>query len=72
MVKFRLKELIAGKERTMGQRITYEAIAEATGLSPNTLSTVANNKVKKIGVETIQKLCEFLECKPGDLIVLQD
>ena len=71
-LKFRLKEIVAERERRTGHRITYEAITDATGISPNTLSTVANNKVRMIGLETINRLCVFLECSPGDLMVLED
>ncbi len=68
-IKFRLKELIAKKERQENRRITYLDIQAETGISPNTLSTMNQQKIKKIGISTIDRLCAYLDCSPGDLIV---
>ncbi|GIK36585.1 MAG: hypothetical protein BroJett011_04180 [Chloroflexota bacterium] len=68
-VQFRLKELMARKERLGGERVTYRDISEATGISPNTLTLLANNRMKHIGLTTIGRLLDFFDCDPGDLIV---
>lgn len=70
-LKFRLREILAERHRQTGERLTYEKITAATGISPNTLSTLANNKVRKVGTTTIEGLCNFLECTPGELMVLE-
>lgn len=67
-IQFRLKELIAKKEREMGKRLTYEIIYNETGISPNTLSTMATNKIKMVGVSVISRLLDYFDCEPGDLI----
>lgn len=68
-INFRLKELIAKKERLEGERITYRAIQAETGVSTNTLSTMNRQKMKKVGIGTIDRLCTYFDCEPGDLIV---
>lgn len=68
-IQFRLKELMAQKERVEGERVTYRDISEATGISTNTLTILANNRMKQIGLSTIGRLLEYFDCEPGDLIV---
>jgi putative transcriptional regulator len=68
-LQWRLKELIARKERLENTRITYLDIVAATGISTNTLSRMANNKMEQVGLSTIDRLCAYFECEPGDLLV---
>jgi DNA-binding Xre family transcriptional regulator len=69
-IQFRLRGLMAEKERETGQPCTYDSIREATGISPNTLSRIANNKVKMVGISVLARLLEYFECEPNDLIVV--
>ena len=39
----------------------------ATGISKSTLHKLYNDQTTRIDFETIDKLCEFLECEVGDL-----
>lgn len=68
-IQFRLRELMAEQARTTGQPCTYEVIQQAKGISPNTLSKIAQNKVEKVGVSVIERLLDYFDCEPGDLIV---
>lgn len=68
-LQFRLRELMAKRERETGQPCTYETIQEETGISPNTLSTMANNKIKMVGISVLFRLLGYFDCEPGDLIV---
>ena len=68
-LQFRIKELMAQMERKTGQAVTYETIREATGLSPNTLSTLATGKARMVGIGSIERLLAFFNCEPGDLMV---
>ena len=55
--------------RIMGdQRKTIQSVADETGLSRSTLSCLYNDKVTRIDLHTIDKLCECLKCEPGDII----
>ncbi len=43
-------------------------VAEKIGLSETNLSLLRSGKVKGVRFETLAKLCEALDCKPGDLL----
>jgi putative transcriptional regulator len=43
-------------------------LAAAIGVSETHLSLFRSGKVKGVRFETLAKLCEALDCKPGDLI----
>jgi len=69
MIQFRIKELMAERERRTGDRVTYALIHQDTGIWPRSLSALATNKAKKVGVKTISELCRYFECQPGELLV---
>lgn len=55
--------------RVMGdKRIKQKALAEMTGLSPNTVFNLYHEKTRSIDFETLDKLCIALKCSPGDLL----
>jgi putative transcriptional regulator len=68
-VKFRLKSLIEEKEITENRKITYRDIAAEAGVSTNTLTQMANQSMAQIGLVTINKLCKYFNCQPGDLLI---
>ena len=43
-------------------------LAAEIGVSETHLSLFRSGKVKGVRFETLAKLCEALDCKPGDLI----
>ena len=69
MIKFRLKELMAEKERVEGRRITFRVVQAETGISANTLVRIGKQNMKQIGVGTMSRLLEYFDCGAGDLIV---
>lgn len=69
MIQFRLKELMARKERLEQRRITYAIITAATGISPSTLSRMANNSLDMVGLSVVDRLCAFFPCSVGELII---
>ena len=69
MIQSRLKELIAARSREKRRRITYRDVRDATGISTSTLFKLANDKAAMVGFSVIDRLCEFLECQPGDLLI---
>ena len=56
--------------RRTGERMTYERLAQRTGLSRQTLESVASRPNYNSTLDTIAKLCRALGCQPGDLLVL--
>lgn len=43
-------------------------LAELVGISDVNLSLLKTGKVKGVRFETLDKLCQALECQPGDLL----
>ncbi|EME5359041.1 helix-turn-helix domain-containing protein [Pseudomonas aeruginosa] len=58
------------RQRT-GVRLTYESISEKAGISVATLQSLAARPGYNTRLSTIEKLCQILECTPGDLLELQ-
>jgi putative transcriptional regulator len=47
-------------------------VAAAVGVSETHLSLFRSGKVKGVRFETLAKLCDVLQCKPGDLLDFED
>ncbi|MEN8894821.1 MAG: helix-turn-helix transcriptional regulator [Yoonia sp.] len=43
-------------------------LAAAVGITEQNISLLKSGKVKGIRFETLAKICEVLECQPGDLL----
>ncbi len=69
MIQCRLKELIALGSRQSRRKITYNDVKASTGLSNTTLVRLANDKAGLISTKTLNKLCWYFDCQPGDLLV---
>ncbi len=65
VIRWRLKEVM--KARRMNNR----QLAKLIGLHEASISRLKAG-VDHINVETLEKLCRALECKPADLIELAD
>ena len=50
------------------RRMKARELAARIGVSETHLSLFRSGKVKGVRFETLAKLCEILECKPGDLL----
>ena len=48
---------------------TRKALADATGITPQNLGAIVKGDgVKRIDLDTLDKLCRALRCQPGDLM----
>ena len=45
-----------------------KSLHDKTGLNRNTLSNLYHEKVKRVDFDTLERLCEFFDCQPGDLL----
>ena len=50
------------------RKISSYELAEKIGITPANLSILKNNKGKAIRFSTLEKICEVLKCKPGDIL----
>lgn len=64
-IKIKLKDLLKEKGATSKELCEYVGITEAN------MSILRSGKAKGIRFETLLKICEYLECKPGDIIGIE-
>ena len=50
------------------RKISSYELAKKVGITPANLSILKTNKGKAIRFSTLDKICEVLECKPGDIL----
>lgn len=50
------------------RKITSQELADKIGITQANLSILKTNKGKAIRFATLDKICEILECKPGDIL----
>lgn len=62
MIKFKVKVMLAIR------RMTQKELAEKTGIRPPTVSAICVGSVKHLPVDVLEKICDVLDCQPGDLI----
>jgi len=70
-VKNRFSELLYALQATQG-KVTLTEIAEATGINQSYLSRVRKNPYIKLSMNSIEKLCEYFNITPGELLVISD
>jgi putative transcriptional regulator len=62
MIEIRLDELLQNRGRS------FYWLAKETGISYTTLSRLKRGKALGINFETLEKICEVLKCKPGEVL----
>lgn len=50
------------------KRLKIADVVSGTGLAINTVSGLYHDKVKRVDLETLDKLCDFLEVGIGDIL----
>ena len=54
------------------RKVRSKELAEFVGITEANLSLLKSGKVKGIRFETLVKICEFLECEPGDILKVRE
>lgn len=62
MIKVNLDVLLAMRKKKSKE------LAEFVGITEQNISLIRSGKVKGIRFSTLEKICEFLECQPGDIL----
>ena len=62
MIIVRLDKMMADR------KISLNELSEKIGLSNVNLSLLKNGKVKGIRFNTLEAICETLNCQPGDIL----
>jgi putative transcriptional regulator len=50
------------------RKVRSKELAERIGITEANLSLLKSGKVKGVRFETLEKICDALECQPGDLL----
>lgn len=61
-IVIKLKEVLKKKN------ITSKELCEVVGITEANMSILRSGKAKGIRFETLEKICVYLKCKPGDII----
>jgi putative transcriptional regulator len=67
MLRYKLKERIADKEFRERRRITIQEVAQATGITRNTLSKMLNQHGASVRSDNLDKLCTYFGCSLDEL-----
>ena len=62
MLKFKVKVMLAMRE------MTQKELAEKTGIRPPTISAICTGTIKHLPVDVLERICDVLDCQPGDII----
>ena len=72
VIRILFKQLLDQKAFNERRRISMNEVCDQTGLSRPTLSRIANTPGYKTNTDTIEVLCRYFDCQPGDLLVRVD
>ena len=53
------------------RKVRSRELAEFVGITESNLSLLKSGHVRGVRFETLGKICEFLQCQPGDLLVYE-
>jgi len=50
------------------RKMKLNTLAELVGITPQNLSVLKTGRARAIRFSTLDKLCEVLDCQPGDIL----
>jgi len=53
------------------RKMKLKTLAERVGITAQNLSILKNDKARAIRFDTLNKLCEVLDCQPGDILTYE-
>lgn len=53
------------------RKVKSKDLAEFVGISLQNMSLLKSGKVKGVRFATLEKICQYLDCQPGDLLEYQ-
>lgn len=68
MIRLLIKKLLDDKSFKDKEKITLNQVAQDTGISRATLNRIVNNPGYNTNTDTINALCEYFQCSPGELM----
>jgi putative transcriptional regulator len=65
-IKVRLDVILADR------KVKSKDLAAHVGITEANLSLLKSGKVKGVRFATLESICRYLECQPGDILVFED
>jgi putative transcriptional regulator len=53
------------------RKMRLNTLADLVGITPQNLSVLKTGRAKAIRFSTLERLCEVLDCEPGDLLAYE-
>ena len=53
------------------RKMRLNTLAELVGITPQNLSVLKAGRARAIRFSTLERLCEALDCQPGDLLAFE-
>jgi len=53
------------------RKVRSRELAQHVGITESNLSLLKSGRVRGIRFETLSKICEYLQCQPGDLLAFE-
>lgn len=50
------------------RKVRSNDLARAVGITPSNLSLLKSGKVKGVKFDTLDAICDYLDCQPGDIL----
>jgi len=72
VIRILFRQHLDNKSFRERRRISLEEVCAQTGLSRPTVSRIANIPGYITSTDTIERLCRYFECTPGELLALVD
>lgn len=64
--------IIVHLDRVLAERkVRSKDLAAFIGITEQNVSLLKSGKVKGIRFNTLEKICEYLDCQPGDILAYQ-
>ncbi len=63
MIRIELDVMLARR------KVKSADLAEAIGITPQNLSILKTGKAKAVRLTTLNKICEYLNCETGDILI---
>lgn len=54
------------------QKMSVTELSNKVGITMANISILKNGKAKAVKLDTLDKICEALECQPGDILEWKD
>ncbi|MFD1694907.1 helix-turn-helix domain-containing protein [Roseibium aestuarii] len=53
------------------RKMRSKELAERIGITEQNVSLLKSGKVKGVRFDTLEKICEALDCQPGEILIYQ-